>query len=380
MRIWGLGAFCRAAGAVVTLGAHPALAEDARGLTLEAGQVIDVLGLVSGGNDPGVSTLYKTDLRALWKHGDVTAYADLQYVGGDAFSGDRVGDAQVISNIEAPAATRVLEAWVSRTWNAGRAGLKAGLIDLNSEFDVQSVGALFLNSSHGVGPDLSQTGLAGPSIFPNTGLAVTAYRSVGDWTLRAGVFDGAPGDPDDPRRTRIELSRGEGALLIAEIDRKLGENALLRAGAWAYTARFSRIEDPARDGRSAGGYVLVEGKLWSERDAPEQGLSAWGRIGLTDGAVNVIDRYVGGGFAYAGVLFADDQLGVAISRARFSDPARRAQGLEAAETALELTWAFPVGEVLTLQPDVQYVWSPGGVSGAKDALVVGLRASVTLSR
>jgi carbohydrate-selective porin OprB len=44
----------------------------------------------------------------------------------------------------------------------------AGLYELNSEFyRLQSAG-LFLNSSFGIGPEFSQSGLEGPSIFPST--------------------------------------------------------------------------------------------------------------------------------------------------------------------------------------------------------------------
>ena len=79
-----------------------------------------------------------------------------------------VGDIQTVSNIDTDGATRLYEAWVERAFDAG--AIKLGLIDLNSELDVNETGALFINSSHGIGPDFSQVGENGPSIFPITGL------------------------------------------------------------------------------------------------------------------------------------------------------------------------------------------------------------------
>ena len=86
-------------------------------------------------------------------------------------SDELVGDLQVISNIDASHAWRVFEFWYE--FGEGPWSVRTGLYDLNSEFDVNETGGLFLNSSHGMGPDFSQTGENGPSIFPGfvTGIA-----------------------------------------------------------------------------------------------------------------------------------------------------------------------------------------------------------------
>jgi porin len=51
--------------------------------------------------------------------------------------------------------------------------------------------------------------------------------------------------------------------------------------------------------------------------------------------------------------------------------------LSAAETGLELTYADKVCAHLTLQPDLQYVHRPSGDPAIRDALVVGLRSTVS---
>ena len=47
---------------------------------------------------------------------------------------------------------RVYEVWLARRFKHG--GIKFGLIDLNSEFDVQEAGGLFLNSSAGIAAEI----------------------------------------------------------------------------------------------------------------------------------------------------------------------------------------------------------------------------------
>ena len=384
----GLSTAWRALAAAAPFALVPvaAEAEDRRKLELGLSHVMDGLAVVDGGLEQGGALLHKFDLTADWASGAFEAHLDLQYVAGDEPSAELIGDAQVVSNIEAPEALRILEAWGAWGLAGGKAGVKTGLIDLNAEFDVQDVGLVFLNSSHGVGPDLSQTGLNGPSIFPNTSLAVSGFATFGErWTVRAGVFDGVPGDPDDPTRTLIRLSGEEGALLIAEVEHRFNERAKLKLGGWTYTAEFDAIEDlapdgsPARLGSNRGAYALVEGRLWSEAGDPEQGLDAWIRVGLANAQINAVDVYVGGGAVYAGVLRDDDQLGLAIGHASFGGPARRALGLEGGETVAELTYALPVAGTVVVQPDLQYVWNPGGDPTIPNALVVGVRFSWSLS-
>src|SRR5258708_2393634 len=93
-----------------------------------------------------------------------------------------------------------------------------GLHDLNSEFYVTEASGLFLNSSFGVGPELSHSGKAGPSLFPTTALGLRARAVLNDqWSIQTAVYDGVPGNPDDPRGTHIILRADEGVMSISEV-------------------------------------------------------------------------------------------------------------------------------------------------------------------
>jgi porin len=311
------------------------------------------------------------------------------YNNGNSLSEEVVGDLQVVSNIDAATqAARILEAWIEQRLS-DRASVKAGLYDLNSEFDTNDTNVLFLNSSHGIGPDFSQSGRNGPSIFPVTALAARAeYQINGNWLLRAAILDGVPGDPARPARTTVKLGRGDGALLVGEIAYQTYRTKVA-AGHWRYTGEFehlTRVEpsgEPARGRGNSGVYMMVERKLIT-RDA-DRGLSGWLRLGIADQKYNPIRRYVGGGLVYTGLLPGreEDKLGAAVGAVTLGSPYREAlQNGEIAthgqEVAVEVTYRAPLTPWLTVQPDAQFIFNPGGDRRIQDALVLGLRIEVGL--
>ena len=98
--------------------------------------------------------------------------------------------------------------------------------------------SLMLNSSHGIGPDLSRSGLNGPSIYPvtATGLSVTWVKS-NIWTFRLGVFDGVAGSPRRPQAFLAErLKPSDGVFVIGQADWQLTKSSRIEAGSWGYTA------------------------------------------------------------------------------------------------------------------------------------------------
>ena len=317
--------------------------------------------------------------RALgWRGATLFAYG--LYNNGRPLSADLIGDIQTTSNIETGVkAVRLYEFWVEQRFAGDRGSVKLGLYDLNSEFDTTGSGALFLSSSHGVGPDLSQTGDNGPSIFPVTSLAIRGDLRLSERVLlRAAVLDAVPGDPDRPRRTAIRLGGGDGALLITEAEYQ-DPATKVAIGVWHYTARRTPLDETlAPRGGNDGLYGLVERKLLREANDEDQGLSGWLRVGIANGEINPISRYFGGGLVYTGPFAGrdEDQVGAAFALATLGDTARRLFALPSDELAFELTYRAPLTEWLTVQPDVQYIVNPAGASGLNDALAIGLRLEV----
>ena len=281
-----------------------------------------------------------------------------------------VGDVQGVSNLEAPppAAVRLEEAWLQQNLLDNRLSWLVGRYDLNTEFYRLQSGALFINSSFGIGPEFSHSGLAGPSIFPNTAVGTRLdFKPASNVVLRAAVVDGPllvgevallarPDTVGMPRQRRFGIGRGA----ARHYARKLA------LGAWYYTARTG-----------SGGVYLI-GDVTVRRS-----LTAFAQLGLGDGRANQIAGYVGGGFTLIAPLPSrgQDELGLAVAAARNGSHYERAQaaaGVPAAgETTVELTYIAQIGSWLSVQPDIQYVIHPGGTRAMCNATVLGLRVAIS---
>lgn len=349
----------------------------------DAAYTADILSNVSGGLDTGTRHLdnvdlqLELDLEEVWG-GKGTLFIYGLYNNGTTFSDEIVGDLQAVSNIDAPEAFRVFELWYEV--DRGPVSLRTGLYDLNSEFDVNQVGELFLNSSHGIGAAFGQTGENGPSIFPVSSLAVRAAVAFDGLTARIAVLDGVPGDPEDPASSAVDLGGGEGALVVAEGDVPLGQDGRLWVGYWRYTADFER---PFAGGVSSGNdgwYVGMERRL----ELASYDAAFFVRYGRADDTFNPLEDYFGAGIAIEGAVPGrpDDSLGLSVASAGAGAGYRQSladAGTPPAsrETIWELTYRAPINEHLVLQPDLQWVKNPAVTKSIGDAAVVGLRIELS---
>ena len=345
-------------------------------------ETFDAWDNASGGLNTGTTLLNKLQISgtvqgALIGLDGLSAHVQIFRTDGHSLSG-RVGDIQTVSNIEAPHSIRLFEAWLEEKVGDEQSslGIRAGLMDLNAQFDSNDSASLFINSSHGIGPDISRSGRNGPSIFPVTSAGASVSLLLGKaWTFRVAAFDGVPGDPARPKAFAIaRLGHGDGALVIGQADYHLSDDATIEGGAWRYTAAVPAI-DPARSRvHDQGAYASLA--------APIPGLkgwSGWVRAGIADRDAQPVSAYLGAGLVAPG-LFAgrpDDRLGFAIAHAVIGAPAQSAYGLPHAETTFEATYQISVHNRLALQPDAQFVRHPAGRAGATNAVVLGLRAVVT---
>jgi porin len=377
----------------------PAPKAEAEGAAVDLSIVytFDVWHNSRGGIREGTRYLDNLDLTAKvdaekllgWRGATLFAYA--LYNNGEGMSRDLTGDFQSASNIEIDVrAGRLYEAWIEQRFAKDQASVKIGLYDLNSEFDGQQTGALFINSSQGIGPDFSQSGENGPSIFPVTSLALRGdYRFKGGWLVRAAVLDGVAGDPNHPKRfAAIELGHGDGALLVGDVERELGRYRAV-IGYWRYTAQFddilatARAGHPVRGGGNDGVYMTLERRFVPVDQQTDSGLRGWLRLGFANDHYNPLDHFFGGGLVYTGPFKrrAEDQVGIAFGWAHFGKPYRRAGALKGNpslnfELSIEGTYRAVVNRWLTLQPDLQYIVNPGAVPGRRNALLFGLRTQV----
>jgi porin len=292
----------------------------------------------------------------------------------DANSGSvNVGDLQVTSNIETPVSRFILyEAWFQQNFFEDKISLLLGLHDLNSEFYSTESSGLFLNSSFGIGKDLSQTGVSGPSIFAITALAARLklqpteqyYFQVGVWSAESGKVNYGP----------------DGFLSIAEAGFLIPGDAPSKfaLGGWSYDREFEKISDASEKDFSTGYYALADFGI-------NEDLSVFSRVGHAATSTNAVGLGVTAGIQVKKLFSSEreDSLGFGLAQVFLGDDYRAAQlqaGVDTSpsEMTWELTYRIQVTPEVALQPDLQYVVNPSGDKNIPSATVGSLRVEISL--
>ncbi|MEZ4702347.1 MAG: carbohydrate porin [Rhodothermales bacterium] len=360
-----------------------------QGVAFDAAYTVDAFANVRGGAQKHGAYLHNVDITLGVDANELMGWQGASFFGymlgnyGDALS-DYVGDLQGVSNIEAPGAWQLYEAWFQQNLFNDAVSVRMGLYDLNSEFASIETAGLYLGSSHGIGPDFSQSGLNGPSIFPATGFATrlliqpTASLYAQTVLIEAVPGNGLPGTP------RVQFTPGEGWLWASEAGivpanapgRKLG------AGYWRYTKPFETL-DGAGSAVGYGIYAIGEQALYDASREGARGASLYGRVGWASPEVHPIAFAWAAGVAVNGPFRSrpDDQFGLAVATAHQGSQMMEAMRLagdtpESDEITFEITYSTSILPWIAIQPNIQYVHNPGGVATLNDAFVVGTRLGI----
>lgn len=270
-----------------------------------------------------------------------------------------------------------------------------------------------MNSTFGwpgyAGANLPSGGPAYPLSTPGVRLKLTTADKA--LSLSIGLFNGDPAgpatpfnDPDPQRRNRngTNFRLHDSPLLIAEgaYNYNLGSKDTRLPGSLklGYFHHFGRFEDPRIDngglsladpgslgiGRrlrgNDGAYAVIDQMLYRVPDATDQGLSVFGRIAGSPADRNLIDVYVDGGLAYKGLIPGreSDTFGVSFAYAKVSDRVSQLDRdtnfftslpgyVRSYEALIEVTYQAEIVPGWTVQPDVQYIFNPGGgIANPKD--------------
>lgn len=361
---------------------------DEQGAKLEAVLSNDYFAVVHGGAERGSAIMGNFDLTlevdtqkmGWWDGGTVFLYGLANY--GDAIT-KSVGNVQVIDNIETYSTAKLYEAWYEHSFLDKRISVLLGLHDLNSEFAALDYAGTLINSSFGISTEIAQVG---PSIFSYTAPAARIrVLPGGEAYIQSALYDGVPGDPNNPRGTRVRYHKNEGLLWITEVgmlspdDLAYNGHRKIAAGFWYHTKEF---EDPNGQvvHRNHGIYLIGEHALVAESDVA-QGLGLFWQTGFARNDVNPISLYFGGGLTYTGIIPErnEDVLSLGYAHARRSDAyGEAAPGSDHIEGAIELTYHALISESIAIQPDLQYIINPGFDPQLDNALAIGVRVEVGL--
>ena len=265
--------------------------------------------------------------------------------------------------------------------------VRLGQILADTEFFVSDNGALFLNGAFGAIPLISQNFDAPvfPSAAPGMRVRWTATDAL---SIQAGIFEGNVGDPATENKHGLDWNLNEGVLALTEVAYKInsakesqGLPGVYKLGAFFHSSATDDALPNAPHRANAGGYFIADQQLWRKPGSKDQGLSGFLRIGGTPEDRNAVPFYFDTGFNYKGPLPGRDKdiAGLGLSYTNLSGNVLDAEGnppITHHETILEATYKIQVRDWLTVQPDFQYIFNPGGTQNAPNAVVAGLRCVV----
>jgi porin len=337
-----------------------------------------------------------------------------------------VGNLMNVSGVVAvPPATRLYNLWLQQNLFDDVLSVRAGLMNVDAEFMTSLTASLFVNTTFGwpswTGFDLPGGGPAYPLSAP--AVRVKLQPAPEGYYAQAAVFSGDPTGHSGSNSLSTGLPSGTvisftgGAFIIAETgyavnqgkDAK-GPPMAFKLGGWYATSshfqdqRFDTVgislASPASNGAPFnhvgdwGIYGVADASLYRTEDGG--GLSAFARIGGSPSAQNLISFYADGGLTYKGLIPGrdDDTAGIGFGFTRIGNNARGFDQdvrvftnpffpVRNNELMLDLTYQIQLTPWMTLQPDLQRIFRPGGNvlnpdgSPRKDALVLGLRSSLT---
>ncbi len=394
------------------------------GITYGANYTGDVLGNVSGGVKQGTHyigllELYTdVDLSKLVGWQGLTFHASGYQIHGTSISGENIGGLAAVSNIEAFPSTRLFEMWWEQKLLDDRLAIKVGQIAADAEFFASDLAGNLFNSTFGWTTISSDNLPVGGPIYPiaTPGVRV-AFAPNDQLSIMAGLWNGDPvgpcpddKDPGQCNTDGFDFRLKDPPLLIVEAAYKYNQEGaglpgIFKVGGWKH---FGDFDDQRRDdtggplGVSGGTplshdgnhgiYAVFDQMIYRIPGSEEaKGISIFTRIAGSPSDRNQIDFYIDGGFNFTGFVPSrpNDVLAIGVAYSGISDDASgfdRDSGLGVIrnqETVLEVSYTAEVVPGLTIQPDFQYFWNPGGKvpddSGTKaveDAAILGVRTVV----
>ena len=401
-----------------------------RGVKYQLNYLGDLLRNQSGGVRPGTAyssrleLVVDADLEKAVGWSGAAFHANAYQINGSGPSRSYVGNLMAVSNVEALPSTRLYEAWVEQKFADGKIALRGGQLGADTEFVVSTYASLLINGTFGwpaiTGSDLPSGGPAYPLATPAVRLGFYPTDKV---SLLVGLFNGDPAGSGNPNpqvanRHGLNFRVQDPAFVISEIQVKYGDDksptglsGTAKLGAWTHFGRFAdqrydavglSLASPAagpalmRQG-DYGVYGVVDQQIYRLADDPTKGVGLFARVAGAPGDRNLVDFYADAGALATGMIPGrpDDALSIGVAYARIS---RAAAGLDqdmiaytgsigpvrSYEGLLEATYSAQIVPGWTLQPNVQFVFHPGGgapdpfnpARSLRNAAIFGVRTTI----
>jgi porin len=356
----------------------------------------EVMGNPSGGMKQGTVydssldlplTIYLDKIANWWDGG--TIHANTLWIAGRSLSADYVGDISGASNIAGYDTIRLQEFWFQQAFWSQRASLKFGLVAADAEFFTSDTASLFINGTFGAFT-LVGANLPNPPVYPMATPAVRfLIQPIPQFYFQSGIYYGNTGAQDENKSGLDFTFNGQdGALIFSEVGWLVNQAAndrglvgTYKIGSFVHTANFTEWQTGQGEGANYGVYGVADQEIY-KHDGND--ISFFTRVGGAPADVNTIAWYVDGGFNFSGFIPGrlQDTAGVAVACSSFSSDFSDAQvgggsNPYHAETVVEATYKVQISPWWTLQPDFQYIFTPSGEEGSPNAVILGVRTSLT---
>ncbi len=332
---------------------------------------------------------------------DMLIHSNALYIYGASLSGSFVGDFSNTSNLAGYNGVRLQELWLQKEFWEKRISVRVGNMAVDTEFFQSSSASLFINGTFGAFTFIGGNVTNAP-IYPVASPGVRIqFAPTSNFYAMTGVYGmDVNSNPavNNKNGTRFALDSASGMLVMSEAGYLLNQSpndrglqGAYRIGSfldssnhqsWRSQANFANGTGPLQStGTNYGVYGVMDQQIYTH--GPEA-ISLFVRTGGSPSDSNFVDYYVDGGFNFSGFIPGrdDDVAGIGIARSHIShsfSASQVAQGNlpSSAETVIEATYKYQAAPWWSIQPDFQYIITPSGVQGSPNAVVVGLRTSVT---
>jgi porin len=413
------------------------------GISFALLETSEVLGNVTGGAKQGAAYDGLTQMalqldtnRAFGWYGGTFNVSALQ-LHGDNLSTSNLLTLQTASGIEGDRSTRLWELWYQQKFlEEDRLDIKVGQQSLDQEFMVNANGAYLINTMFGwpMVPSADLPG-GGPA-YPLSALGVRArYRPVDSLTFLTGVFNGSPspsgglccsGDAQQQNPSGTSFPLNGGVLVIAEAQYaypSLGTmlyagqseplSRVYKIGAWFDSQNFAdqqydntglSLANPSSNGLPLGHhgnfgvYATMDQMVWVDPTESDRNINIFGRVLWAPQADrNLITFSLNAGVTFHEPILHrdDDTFSIGMGYAKVSSAVAALDKQTAAytgtfvptqggETYLEVSYQYQATPWWQLQPDIQYVFNPGGgvanpnnpSARVGNELVLGVRTNI----
>jgi porin len=375
-----------------------------RGITPTLTFVTDSLGNPSGGKEQGFTTANNVgldlnfDLEKLCGLEGGSFLLSMSYRFGGSLSANYIHNVFTVQQVFGGETFHLINLAYQQKLFDDRVELRLGRIAAGDDFLVSPYNYVFVQNGFDGNPVGIFFNSPGMTAYPNdTWGALVKVRPTARSYIMGGVYNGDPSIRDNSNNG-VDFSMDGPLFAIAEIayqpNSLPGDRGLIgnyKAGFWYDNSRFSDFNTSEFERGNWGFYTLFDQVLirFGEQGS-HRGFGIAGSFLVSpDQSISQMPYFFTAAFVTRGIFPSRpvDVIGLGVVYGHFSNDLqnfqRQAQqldpnvGVQSDETVVELTYRLALlKSALYFQPDLQYVFRPGGTGGIPDALVLGAQVGV----